>query len=39
MSSSADVAGREEIGCSGAVAFVPKHELPNTPLDRLLGGA
>ena len=38
-SSSADVAGREEIGCSGAVAFVPKHELPDTPLDRLLGGA
>jgi two-component system nitrate/nitrite response regulator NarL len=37
-SSSADVAARSEIDHSGAVAFVPKAELPNAPLGRLLGG-
>jgi CheY-like chemotaxis protein len=36
-SSSADAAGREEINRSGAVAFVPKAELPGAPLDHLLG--
>jgi CheY-like chemotaxis protein len=36
-SSSADAAGREEIDRSGAVAFVPKAELPGAPLDHLLG--
>lgn len=37
-SSSADSAGREEIDRSGAVGFIPKHELPTAPLERLLGG-
>jgi two-component system nitrate/nitrite response regulator NarL len=37
-SSSADIAAREEIDRSGAVAFVPKSELPGAPLERLLGG-
>jgi DNA-binding NarL/FixJ family response regulator len=37
-SSSEDVAGQSEIDRSGAVAFVPKHELPNAPLEQLLGG-
>lgn len=36
-SSSADAAGREEIDSSGAVAFVPKAELPGARLDHLLG--
>jgi DNA-binding NarL/FixJ family response regulator len=36
-STSADTAGTDEIGRSGAVAFVPKHELPTAPLRRLLG--
>jgi CheY-like chemotaxis protein len=38
-SSSADAAGEEEIARSGAVAFVPKAELPGTRLDHLFGGA
>jgi DNA-binding NarL/FixJ family response regulator len=38
-SSSPDAAGREEIARSGAVGFVAKHELPDAPLERLLGGA
>jgi CheY-like chemotaxis protein len=37
-SSSADSAGEAEVGRSGAVAFIPKAELPGAPLDRLLGG-
>ena len=37
-SSYADVAGRDEIGRSGVVAFMPKDELPTAGLDRLLGG-
>jgi CheY-like chemotaxis protein len=37
-SSSADAAGKDEIDRSGAVAFVPKAELPGAELDRLLGG-
>jgi CheY-like chemotaxis protein len=37
-STSEDVAARSEINRSGAVAFVPKAELPNAPLGRLLGG-
>jgi CheY-like chemotaxis protein len=36
-SSSADAAGREEIDHSGAVAFVPKAELPGVRLDQLFG--
>jgi hypothetical protein len=28
----------EEIGRTGAIGFVPKQELPNAPLGRLLGG-
>jgi DNA-binding NarL/FixJ family response regulator len=36
-SSSADAASRAEIARSGAVGFVPKDELPNAPLGRLLG--
>jgi DNA-binding NarL/FixJ family response regulator len=37
-SSSADAANVDEIGASGAVGFVPKHDLPTAPLDRLLSG-
>jgi DNA-binding NarL/FixJ family response regulator len=37
-SSSADSAGADEIGHSGAMGFVPKSELPGAELDRLLGG-
>jgi DNA-binding response OmpR family regulator len=37
-SSSTDLAAREEIDHSGAVAFVPKNELPGAPLERLLSG-
>jgi DNA-binding NarL/FixJ family response regulator len=37
-SSYADAAGRDEIGRSGVVAFMPKDELPTAALDRLLGG-
>jgi CheY-like chemotaxis protein len=37
-SSSADAAGRDEIDGSGAVAFVPKAELPGARLDQLFGG-
>jgi two-component system response regulator VicR len=38
-SSSEDAAGRGEIEGSGAVAFLPKSDLPGAPLERLLGGA
>jgi CheY-like chemotaxis protein len=37
-SSSVDAAGRDEIDGSGAVAFVPKAELPGVRLDQLFGG-
>ncbi len=37
-SSSADVAGRDELDGCGVVAFVPKSDLPGAALDRLLGG-
>jgi CheY-like chemotaxis protein len=36
-STSPDAVGQDEIGGSGVVAFVPKHELPSAPLRRLLG--
>lgn len=36
-SSSADAAGAEEVGRTGAIGFVPKHELPGAPLAHLLG--
>lgn len=36
-SSSADAAGAEVLGRTGAVGFVPKDELPGAPLARLLG--
>jgi DNA-binding NarL/FixJ family response regulator len=35
-SSNPDAASRAEIGRSRAVGFVPKYELPNAPLERLL---
>jgi DNA-binding NarL/FixJ family response regulator len=38
-SSSADSAGPEEVERSGAVAFIPKAELPSAPLDQLFGAA
>lgn len=38
-SSSADAAGPAEIGSDGAVAFVPKQELPTAPVKRLFGAA
>jgi len=31
-------ASKEELERSGAIAFVPKPDLPTAPLDRLLGG-
>jgi CheY-like chemotaxis protein len=37
-SSSVDTADRDDVDGSGAVAFVPKQELPDAPLERLLGG-
>ena len=37
-SSSREVAGEDEIDGSGAIGFVPKHELPDAPLEQLLGG-
>lgn len=36
-STDADAATPEEVRGSGAGAFVAKHELPNAPLQRLLG--
>jgi DNA-binding NarL/FixJ family response regulator len=36
-SSYTDAASEDDIGGSGAVAFVPKQELPTAPLGRLLG--
>ena len=36
-SSDPDAASPEDVRCSGADAFVAKHELPNAPLVRLLG--
>ena len=36
-STDADAASPEEVRGSGAGAFVAKHELPNAPLQRLLG--
>jgi DNA-binding NarL/FixJ family response regulator len=36
-SSSADATTDDEVGRSGAIAFVPKGELPGLELDRLLG--
>jgi DNA-binding NarL/FixJ family response regulator len=38
-SSSADAVRPEEVDSSGVVGFVPKGELPDAPLGRLLGGA
>ena len=38
-SSDAGATSQDEIGRSGASAFIPKHELPTAPLERLLGGA
>jgi CheY-like chemotaxis protein len=38
-SASADVASDDEVRRSGARAFVPKADLPNAPLARLLGMA
>jgi DNA-binding NarL/FixJ family response regulator len=38
-SSYPDAASKAEIDGSGAIAFVPKQELPTAPLGRLLGGA
>jgi CheY-like chemotaxis protein len=35
-SSDADAASPDEVRCSGANAFVPKEQLPNAPLRRLL---
>jgi len=32
-----DAASPEDLRRSGAGAFVAKHELPNAPLERLLG--
>jgi two-component system nitrate/nitrite response regulator NarL len=37
-SSYADATSEDEIGLNGAVAFVPKQELPTAPLKRLLEG-
>jgi DNA-binding NarL/FixJ family response regulator len=37
ISTDADAASPEDVQRSGAEAFVPKHELPNAPLKRLLG--
>jgi CheY-like chemotaxis protein len=37
-SSSVDAADGEQIVRDGVVAFVPKADLPNAELDRLLGG-
>jgi DNA-binding NarL/FixJ family response regulator len=37
-SSDAEAASHREVRHSGAQAFVPKEELPNAALDRLLGG-
>jgi CheY-like chemotaxis protein len=37
-SSNADAAGASEVLRSGAEAFIPKEQLPNAALDRLLGG-
>jgi CheY-like chemotaxis protein len=36
-STDADAASPEDVRGSGAGAFVAKHELPNAPLQRLLG--
>jgi len=36
-STDADAASPEDVRRSGAGAFVAKHELPNAPLERLLG--
>jgi DNA-binding NarL/FixJ family response regulator len=36
-SSDAGAAGAQDVARSGAAAFVPKDQLPNTALDRLLG--
>lgn len=36
-SSDEDAASDDEIARSGVSAFIPKHELPNAPLARLLG--
>jgi CheY-like chemotaxis protein len=38
-SSNAEAASAAEVERSGAAAFVPKDQLPNAALDRLLGGA
>jgi len=37
-SSDADAASPADVRSSGAAAFVPKDQLPNAPLNRLLGG-
>jgi CheY-like chemotaxis protein len=37
-SSDADAASAKDVRSSGAAAFVPKDELPNAALSRLLGG-
>ena len=37
-SSSPDAAGLDEVHADGVVGFVPKQELPEAPLARLLGG-
>jgi CheY-like chemotaxis protein len=37
-SSNADAAVESEVRRSRAEAFIPKEQLPNAPLDRLLGG-
>jgi CheY-like chemotaxis protein len=38
-SSSPDAVRPEEVDSSGVVGFVPKNELPDAPLERLLGRA
>jgi hypothetical protein len=36
ISSDPDAALPEDVGATGASGFVPKHELPDAPLRRLL---
>src|SRR4051794_2448943 len=37
-SSDPDAASADDVRACGASAFVPKHDLPTTPLERLLTG-
>jgi two-component system response regulator DevR len=37
-SSSVEAASRVDLGRDGVIGFVPKDELPDAPLSRLLGG-